>query len=105
MKKLFKKIYLILCLMVTIFSVMSVSTKAEEIRQNKEVVHQLRTDVLPRKIYISDKIFYNTGGLPKKYRYYTLIKDGVYYSGKLTLTQYQSTGDGYLGLYSGYIYR
>lgn len=105
MKKLFKKINLILCLMVTIFSVMSVSIKAEEIKQNKEVVHQLRTDVLPRRIYIKDRIFYNTGGLPKKYRYHKEKHDGVVYSGKLTLTQYQSTGDGYLGLYSGYIYR
>ena len=104
MKKILKKFCLVLCLMVTIFSVMSASTTAEEIKQNKEVVHQLRTDVLPKRIYISDKSFYSSG-LPTRYHYYEEEHDGVVYSGKLTLTQYQDTGNGYLGLYSGYIYR
>ena len=36
MKKILKKFCLVLCLMVTIFSVVSVSITAEEIRQNKE---------------------------------------------------------------------
>ena len=76
MKKILKKFCLVLCLMVTIFSVVSVSITAEEIRQNKEVVHQLRTDVLPKRIYIRNKSFYSSG-LPTRYRYYEEEHDGV----------------------------
>jgi len=76
MKKLFKKFYLILCLMVTIFSVMD------------------------------HPWFSSKGLPPKKKYFGNIKIDGFIYHGTLTLTEYQPTGNGgYLGLYSGYVQR
>lgn len=104
MKKLFRKILLLSFSMTSILSIMSISITAEEFKQSKEINYKLRTDVHPKRIYIDGKSFYSEG-IPKRYREYKEEHDGVIYSGKLTLTEYQDTGDGYLGLYSGYIYR
>lgn len=68
----------------------------------------MRTDVYPKKRYIKDKL-YTFSSLPQKTHFYDEDYDedydGVYYSGTLRLTSYQNTDNGYIALYSGYIYR
>ena len=104
MKKLFKKIYLILCLMVTIFSVMTVSTKADEVVKKAYKNYEVKGEVAPSRIYISN-YFVATKGSLKGTHPYKKPHGRFIYSGTLYLTNYQSTGDGYLAYYSGYVYR
>lgn len=107
MKKLFKKFYLILCLMVTIFSVMTVSTKADEVMKKAHKNYEVKGEVIPKTRYVGDHPWFSSKGLPPKKKYFGNIKiDGFIYHGTLTLTEYQPTGNGgYLGLYSGYVQR
>jgi hypothetical protein len=107
MKRLFKNTLFALCLVVTIFSVMSISITAEEIEKKANNNYEVRGEVIPRVRYVEDHPWYSSNGLPPKTKYFGNIKiDGFYYSGTLTLTEYQPTGDGgYLGLYSGYVRR
>ena len=106
MKKILKKFCLVLCLMVTIFSVMSVSITAEEV-DKKVNNYEVKGEVIPRIRYVEDYPWYSSNGLPPKSKYFGNIKiDGFIYRGTLTLTEYHPTGNGgYLGLYSGYVHR
>lgn len=106
MKNKYKKLLLTLCLVISIFSFLSIDIKAKEIIKDKNIDCELRTDVLPKSIYIEEKTIYSSF-IPKKhyYYYYEEVYEGVLYRGNLTLVEYQYTGDGYIGVYFGYIYR
>ena len=90
--------------MVTIFSVMTVSTKADEVVEKTYKNYEIKGEVAPSRIYISNYFVATKGSLKGKYPY-SIQRGRFIYSGTLYLTNYQSTGDGYLAYYSGYIYR
>lgn len=104
MKNKYNKLFLTLCLVMSIFSFLSIDIKAKEISKDKNVNCEFRTNVLPKSIYIEEKTIYSYS-IPKKHFYYEEVYEGVLYSGNLTLVEYQYTSDGYIGVYSGYIYR
>jgi hypothetical protein len=104
MKKILKKFCLVLCLMVTIFSVMSASITAEEVVKKAARNYEAKGEVVPSRIYISNYFVATQGSLKGTY-YYSRQHGRFIYSGTLYLTNYQSTGDGYLAYYSGYVYR
>ncbi|WP_338817198.1 hypothetical protein WFJ11_06175 [Parvimonas micra] len=90
--------------MVTIFSVMSVSTTAEEVVKKSYKNYEVKGEVAPSTIYISN-YFVATKGSLKGTHPYNRKHGRFYYRGTLYLTSYQSTGDGYLAYYSGYVKR
>lgn len=104
MKNKFTKILLTLCMMTIVFSVMSMNVNAEKIKKEETSNYELRVDVEPNRIYINNHVV-RSSGLPSRKHFYDEERNGVYYSGWLTLVSYQNTGDGYLALYSGYIHR
>jgi len=104
MKKLFKNILLVTCLMVTLFSVISISITAEEVEKKAYNNYEAKGEVAPSRIYISDYFVATQGSLKGTYPYEKQHGRFIY-SGTLYLTNYQSTGDGYLAYYSGYVYR
>lgn len=104
MKKILKKFCLVLCLMVTIFSVMSVSITADEVVGKVYKNYEVKGEVAPSRIYISNYFVATKGSLKGTYPY-SRQHGRFIYSGTLYLTNYQSTGDGYLAYYSGYVYR
>lgn len=63
-----------------------------------------RVAALPRSYYISNKFF--VVSRLSQTKYYEEYRDGVKYSGRLRLTDYQKNNDGsYLAYYSGTISR
>ena len=106
MKKILKKCGLLLFALLISFSTISIKSNATEVENKSDKNIELRADVLPRKIYISNKskFFYGNSLPPMKWLYSDTYY-GVEYEGYLTLVSFQNVVNGYLAFYSGYIYR
>ena len=107
MKKFFKKLGLMLCTLVVFSSTILISLNAEGVDKKTSNNYGVKGVIAPSSKYFDDVPYYSKNGKPPKTKYFNkpVNKYGYYYNGYLELTQYQSTGDGYLGLYSGYLNR
>lgn len=108
MKRFIKKAGLMLCTLVVVFSLISVSMYAKEAYKNPSNRNEIKAVIVPNSVYFDNVPYHSGNGIPPRTKYFNkpLYQYGYYYyNGYLELTQYQSTGNGYLGLYSGYLNR
>lgn len=107
MKKYFKKLSFIVCITVLNFLVIFSVLSAKEMDTKISKDYTLNSVIIPDSIYFDDISYFSENSLPPRKKYFNMpvYEYGYYYNGILELTKYQSTGDGYIGMYSGYLNR